>query len=38
MFKIAGGIVLGVSALYLIDVLGWWIFGTDDWLKVILPY
>jgi len=35
MLKIAGGIVLGVSALYLIDALGYAIYGTDDWLKVI---
>ena len=35
MFKIAGGIILAVFILYGIDFLGYWIFGTDNWIDVI---
>ena len=35
MFRIAGGIVLAVIILRAIDILGFWIFGTDDWFNII---
>ena len=35
MFKIAGGIVLAVVTLKIIDILGFVIFGTEYWLETI---